>query len=148
MELIEDSLDISIDTFLERPQFCYLANVSQDCEPRVSPLWYLWEDGSIWIIAGTEKSYYQRVLENPPTAIAFMDFDVTTGRVHHVGMRGTSSIVPLDQDRVARLLRRYLGDDTDRWDPRFIDIDPDRWHLIRFDPETVVARDQSFEPSL
>ncbi len=63
-------------------------------------------------------------------------------------MRGRAAVAPLERDRTRRLLRKYLGEETDEWDPGFVDLDPDRWSFVRFTPETVVARDQSFAPSL
>jgi len=149
MEVLEKTLEVPLEEFLDRPLFCFLAQVSSDGEPRVSPLWYLWEDERIWIIADTvERSYTTRVEQRPRTALAVVDFEVTTGRVEHVGMRGRAELTPLDEDRVYRLLRRYLGEDTDEWDPGFVGLDHDRWSFIEFEPDTVVARDQSFSPSL
>lgn len=147
MDVIEHTIDASLDTFLEQPLFCFLSTVSLEGEPRVSPLWYLWEDEQIWMIGDTEKTYRKRIEHHPRTAIAVVDFDVGSGLVHHVGMRGTAEIVPLERDRVYRLLRRYVGDDKDEWDSQFVGLDPERWRFIRFEPETVVARDQSFPPS-
>ncbi|EMA32470.1 hypothetical protein [Natronobacterium lacisalsi] len=63
-------------------------------------------------------------------------------------MRGRTDVVPFDEDRAERLLRRYLGADRSEWGPRFRGLDPDRWQFVRFDPGTVVARDQSFVPAL
>lgn len=147
MEVVENTLDTPLDSFLDRPLFCFLGQVA-DGEPRISPLWYLWEDEQIWIIGDTVgKSYMERVERNPETTVAIVDFDVTTGRVEHVGMRGHATVSPLTDDRVFRLLRRYLGDDTDEWDPRFAELDDDRWSFVEFTPDTVVARDQSFAPS-
>lgn len=94
------------------------------------------------------KSYIKRVEQHPETAIAIVDFAVHSGLVHHVGMRGTAEIVSLDEGRVYRLLRRYLGSEMNSWDSRFTDLDSERWSLIRFEPETVVMRDQSISPSL
>lgn len=149
MDVLEDSLEVTLAEFLDRPLFCFLGQVSADGEPRISPLWYLWEDDRLWIIADTvEKSYTSRVEQQPETAVAIVDFDVRTGRVEHVGMRGRAELTPLDEDRTYRLLRRYLGEDTDEWDPGFVDLDDERWSFIEFTPETVVARDQSFAPSL
>jgi hypothetical protein len=149
MEIIENSLDPSLDEFLARPLFCFLGQVSPEGGPRISPLWYLWEDERIWIIGDTVgKSYASRVEQCSETAVAVVDFEVTTGRVENVGMRGRAELTPLEEDRVYRLLRRYLGEDTDEWDPRFADLDDDRWSFIEFAPATVVARDQSFSPSL
>lgn len=148
MDVIEDTLPVELDAFLDRPLFCFLATVSADGLPRVSPLWYLWEGGEIWIIANRERTYATRVRETPETALAIVDFDVVAGLVQHVGMRGTATVEPLDTARVNRLLRRYLGDETESWDDGFRDLDPSKWGLIRFAPETAVARGQSFSPSL
>jgi len=148
MEVVENTLDEPLDAVLARPLFCYLGTVSKSGDPRVSPLWYLWEDETIWIIADTDRSYTPRVGANPRTALAVVDFDVETGRVVHIGMRGRATVDPLDPERVDRLLARYLGPDTTDWDEGFRDLDPGRWRFIRFSPATVVARDQSFTPSL
>ena len=149
MEVLENTLDEPLDEFLARPLFCFLGTSSPEGHPRISPLWFLWEDEHIWIIADTTgKSYPRRVERSPETAVAIVDFDVETGLVQHVGMRGQANLTPLDERRTYRLLRRYLGDDPDEWDPRFADLNPERWSFIEFSPETVVARDQSFVPSL
>ena len=149
METVDNTLDCSIDDVLDRPLFCFLAMTTDGGQPRLSPLWYLWEDEQVWIIGDTvEKSYVDRIRANPRTALAIVDFDPTTGRVHHVGMRGTTTLEPYDHDRGRRLFARYLGEDESAWDPAFVDLDDDRWGFLRFDPETVVARDQSFAPSL
>jgi hypothetical protein len=44
-----------------------------------------------------------------------------------------------------RLLSRYMGE-RGAWDTRFVEIlDDSDYILIRFEPETVVVRDQSYE---
>lgn len=149
MEIVENTLEDPLDDVLARPLFCFLGTTSAAGEPRVSPLWFLWQDGHVWILGDTvDKSYTDRIEARPETVVAVVDFDATSGRVHHVGMRGRAELVPLDPGRTEQLLRTYLGDDPDQWDPRFVDLDPDRWSFVRFRPETVVARDQSFAPSL
>lgn len=149
MEIVENSLGIELDAFLEQPLFCFLGTLSSEGHPRVSPLWFLWEDECIWIIADAiGKSYTKRVEQHPETAIAIVDFAVHSGLVYHVGMRGTAEIVSLDEGRVYRLLRRYLGSEMNEWDSRFSDLDSERWSLIRFEPATVVMRDQSISPTL
>ena len=51
MELIEDGLEVALDDFLARRLFCVLAQRSGD-GPRLSPLWFLWEDGAVWNVTG------------------------------------------------------------------------------------------------
>jgi len=144
MEIIEDGLEVALDEFLARPLFCFLAQRSGE-GPRLSPLWFLWEDGAVWNVARLdERSYPERVQEYPETAVAVVDFDPATGRVEHVGMRGEATLEPYDRSRADRLFEKYLGDDREAWPETFRGLEADEYRLVRFDPETVVARDQSY----
>lgn len=150
MKIIRDRpRTVDVDEFLSRPLFAHLATVS-DFGPRVSPVWFLWEGGVIWIIGNRRTNTFPRRLEGEPRcAIAVVDFDITRGLVYHVGLRGSATVESFDKDRARRLLRRYLGPNEDRWDQsRFIQSldDPDNV-FVRFVAETAVARDQSYSPS-
>lgn len=147
MQVIEQTLDGSLAEFLARPLFAWLAQRSGD-GPRLSPLWFLWEDDAVWHIAQLDgRSYPERVRAYPRTAVGVVDFDASTGSVEHVGIRGTATLVPYDEPRAGRLLETYLGADRATWPERFRDLDPDAYRLIRVDPDTVVARDQSYPVS-
>jgi len=144
MEIVENSLTVGLDEFLERPLFCFLSQ-SADGSPRVSPLWFLWEDGAVWNIARLDgRSYPARVRENPRTAVGIVDFDPGTGRVEHVGMRGEATLEPYDPARARRLLGNYLPGERADWPEMFRGLEPDDYRLIRLSPGTVVARDQSY----
>jgi hypothetical protein len=144
MEVIEHSLPVGLDEFLRRPLFCFLAQESDD-GPRLSPLWFLWEEGAVWNVARLGgRSYPERVRRFPRTALAVVDFDPATGRVQHVGMRGEASLEPYDPDRAGRLFEKYLGAERTAWPAMFRDLEADDYRLIRVDPATVVARDQSY----
>ncbi len=145
MDVVENTIDAGLDAVLERPLFCFLAQCSPG-GPRVSPLWYLWEDGRIWVIATRSRSYVDRIETDGRTALAIVDFEARTGRVQHIGMRGQALIEPFDADLADRLIARYLGDEENEWPNRFADLKPADHAVIRFDPETVVARDQSYQP--
>ena len=144
MEIIEDSLEVALNEFLARPLFCFLAQRSGN-GPRLSPLWFLWEDGAVWNVAQLDKrSYPGRVRAYPESALAIVDFEPGTGRVEHVGMRGEATLEPYDRSRAGRLFEKYLGDDREAWPETFRGLDAESYRLIRFDPETAVARDQSY----
>ncbi|MFB6192273.1 MAG: pyridoxamine 5'-phosphate oxidase family protein [Haloarculaceae archaeon] len=146
MEIVENTLEVPIDDVLARPLFCFLAQRSGD-GPRVSPLWFLWEEGAVWIVAQRrDRSYPERVRRDPRSALAAVDFDPSAGRVQHVGMRGRAALEPYDPERAGRLFETYLGAERDAWPDRFRGLDGDDYGLIRFDPETVVARDASYPP--
>lgn len=60
-------------------------------------------------------------------------------------MRGRATVTTLDDERLHRLLRRYLGEDKTRWNQAFMETVIDKLDLmICFAPETVVMRDQSY----
>ena len=66
-------------------------------------------------------------------------------RVEHVGVRGTATLEDRDLGRARALLETDCGPDEDAWDRVFEpDVSEDK-ALIRFEPETVVARDHSHE---
>lgn len=144
MEIVEDTLEVGLDEFLNRPLFCFLGQRSDD-GPRLSPLWFLWEDRAVWNVARlSERSYPERVKRYPRTAIAIVDFEPSAGRVEHVGMRGDAMLEPYDRSRAERLFQKYLGEERSDWPEMFVGLEEDNYRLIKFEPETVVARDQSY----
>lgn len=144
MEIVENTLNTDLDAFLDRPLFCHLAQTSE-AGPRVSPLWFLWDGDVIWIIAQLkDRSYPNRVEQDSRTAISIVDFDQTSGLVEHVGMRGHATLEPYDEDNAECLLKKYLGEKKGEWPERFVGLDEADYRLIKFVPETVVARDQSY----
>lgn len=139
----------NLEAFLLRPLFAHLATASED-GPRDSPVWFLWEDGALWII-GNEKTdtFPKRIQKDPRCAVGIVDFDLETDLVEHVGMRGRATLEVCEAERARALLRRYLGDDESTWDTRFraalIDTDS---VLVKFEPQTVVVRDVSYVKGL
>lgn len=134
-----------MDGVLARPLFAHLATASEH-GPRESPVWFLWEDEALWIIGNYKTdSFPKRIEREPRCSIGIVDFDVSTGLVRHVGFRGKASLEAHDADRMKRLLSRYMGESGD-WDPRFVEILDDADYIfVRFEPETAVIRDQSYE---
>jgi len=150
MKLIRDRRrTVDLDEFLSRPLFAHLATGSED-GPRESPVWFLWEEGAVWVLGSRrDDSFPGRVERDARCTIGIVDFRRDEGLVHHVGMRGRGSVERFDPARARRLLARYLGESDDGWDPRFRatleDPEGEGAVLIRFDPDTVVARDVSYE---
>jgi hypothetical protein len=146
MRLIRDRpRSVDLDEFLSRPLFAHLATASDD-GPRDSPVWFLWEEGALWILGSRRTdSFPARLAREPRCAVGVVDFDLTTGLVQHVGFRGRAIVEKLDRERGKRLLGRYLGPDVARWDTRFRESlgDPDTV-FVRFEPDTAVTRDVSY----
>ncbi len=144
-DLYDEAAHRLMEEILERPLFAHLATASEH-GPRESPVWFLWEDGALWIIGNYKTdSFPKRIERDPRCAIGAVDFDVSTGLVQHIGFRGKARLEPQDDARVKRLLSRYMGE-QEQWDPRFAAVLGDMdWLFVRFEPETAVVRDQSYK---
>jgi len=144
-DLDEDAAGRLLDDILARPLFAHLATASEQ-GPRESPVWFLWEDGALWIIGNYKTDTFpKRVEREPRCAIGIVDFDASTGLVQHAGFRGRARLMPHDPARMERLLSRYMGE-REQWDSRFVEIlDDSDYIFIRFEPEMAVVRDQSYQ---
>lgn len=134
-----------LEEVLERPLFAHLATLSED-GPRDSPVWFLWENEGIWLIADEAKdSFPVRLRRDPRCAVGVVEFDSESGLVRHVGIRGVATIEPFDPALAARLLACYLSPDQSNWDARFqASLGTSTNVLIRIAPETIVVRDVSY----
>jgi len=132
--------------FLSRPLFAHLAHSSEN-GPRESPVWFHWDGTALWIIGG--ETFPANLKRDPRCAIGIVDWDLATGRCHHVGMRGTAEVLPYDPAMGRAIFRRYFGPDESDWDERFADIRDGSadLELVRFTPDSVVVRDQSYRPT-
>ena len=136
--------DFDLDRFLRQPLIAHLATASPH-GPRDSPVWFLWEEGALWVVGNDRDSFPKRLRADERCAIGVVEFDLERGILRHVGLRGVATVAPLDRSRLRRLLGRYLGDDEASWNPRFRADVIDRLTLmVRFEPRSVVARDQSY----
>jgi predicted pyridoxine 5'-phosphate oxidase superfamily flavin-nucleotide-binding protein len=152
MHVVENTLGVDVGVFLARPLFAHLATASPG-GPRDSPVWYLWDDDdrTLWIDADrASNSFTDRLAADPRCAVGVVDSEPSRGLIQHVGVRGEATVEPFDADRAERLYARYLGPDVDAWDPRFsayVRDPPETAAFVRVEPETVVARDQSYRPA-
>jgi hypothetical protein len=134
-----------LDEFLARPLYAHLAHDSGR-GPRESPVWFHWDGRALWILGGT--TFPENLRREPRCALGIVDWDPASGRSQHVGLRGRAEVLPFDPAIARAIFAKYLGPDEDRWDPRFReDVDGTTGlPLVRFTPETVVLRDQSYTP--
>lgn len=135
-----------LDEFLSRPLYAHLAHNSKE-GPRESPVWFHWDGHAIWFIGGT--TFPTNLKRDPRCALGIVDWNPLTGRSHHVGLRGRAEVLPFDFALAKRIFRRYFGPHEEDWDTRFDDVFTDELGLemVRFIPETVVMRDQSYRPT-
>jgi hypothetical protein len=135
-----------LDEFLSRPLYAHLAHNSEH-GPRESPVWFHWDGQAIWIIGG--ESFPANLKRDPRCALGIVDWEPAMGLSHHVGLRGRAEVLPFDAAMARTIFRRYFGPDESDWDQRFADVFTGELGLemVRFTPETVVVRDQSYTPT-
>jgi hypothetical protein len=153
MKIIEKTVSVGdrdifdLEEFLSRPLYAHLAHNSEH-GPRESPVWFHWDGRSIWIIGGT--SFPANLKCDPRCSLGIVDWDLATGLSHHVGLRGTAEVLPFDRAMAKTIFRRYFGPDESDWDRRFdygSTGEESDLTLVRITPETVVVRDQSYQPT-
>jgi hypothetical protein len=132
--------------FLSRPLYAHLAHASDD-GPRESPVWFQWDGRAFWIIGGS--TFPANLKRDARCALGIVDWDGPSGRSHHVGIRGRAEVLPFDPAMARTIFRRYFGPDEQDWDHRFDDVFTGELGLemVRLIPETVVMRDQSYQPT-
>jgi len=135
------------EAVLAMPLMANLATQSSN-GPRNAPVWFIWEDGAVWMLGSTTAASVLRLLTDSRCAIEVVHFDNLAGQLLHLGLRGHATILPSDPKRFRRLLARYLGPDECAWNPWFINNvatpdDPDnRW--IRLCPDSTFTNNVSY----
>ena len=135
-----------LDEFMSRRLMAHLATATPG-GPRDTPVWFLWEEGCVWIISvNNDDTFPKKIRDCPRCAVGIVDFRPESGLVQHVGIRGEGSLSTLCKMRAGRLLAKYLGDDVAAWDRRFRwALDAAQGTLLQVTPHSVIMRDQSFQ---
>lgn len=127
-----------------------MANLATICPegPRNAPVWFLREDGAVWIPANSRGSSAQRLTADPRCAVEIVHYDNAAGILAHLGLRGRATVEPMSADRFRRLLRKYLGANETAWNPWFLlnvaAIDDPDGRMIRVVPESTFTNNVSF----
>ncbi|MDP8927955.1 MAG: pyridoxamine 5'-phosphate oxidase family protein [Actinomycetota bacterium] len=143
-ESAEVGAEFDLDAFLAKPLVARIATQG----PTIRPVWFLWEEGGFWWITGTWSRLPDRLRHDPSVALVVDTCDLASGEVLEVFAKGRAEILPYHRERAGRLLRRYLGNDENSWDPRFFldTIDP-ATRFVRLRPTWLRTRDLSYTPS-
>jgi hypothetical protein len=135
------------DRVFSRPLMVTLATRCAE-GPRTAPMWFIWEDGALWMPSDASSSSALRLDADPSAAAEIVDFDADSGVLLHLGLRGPATVGAMEVDRFKRLLARYLGPDPAAWNPWFIDkiarFDDPAGRMIRLQPDTIFTNNVSF----
>jgi hypothetical protein len=132
---------------LSLPLVANLATMSPE-GPRNAPVWFLWEDGALWIPGGAGGSSVGRLEKDPRCAVEIVRYENREGVLAHLGIRGRGTVGPMEADRFRRLLAKYLGPDEGAWNPWFVEnvarVEDPEGRLIRVEPESRFTNNVSF----
>jgi hypothetical protein len=133
---------------LNEPLMAALATQSP-AGPRLTPVWFLWEAGALWVPGDAGSHFVQRAGADPRVALDIVDYDNAAGRLLHLGYRG-QAMVTADgvAARFRRLLAKYLGPDPAAWNGWFVGTvarpDDPGTRFLRIEPESRFASNVSY----
>ncbi|WP_238431549.1 pyridoxamine 5'-phosphate oxidase family protein [Streptomyces cavernae] len=81
-----------LDEFLATQRTCRVATVSEDGDPHVSPLWFIWDGTSLWLYSTTRSKRWAELRRDPRVAVA-IDAGEEYGELRGVELSGTVEFV-------------------------------------------------------
>ena len=100
--------------FLSRPLLARLATATSDGQPHVVPVWFMWEDGFIWVSSFRSTKKITDLEKNQKCAIV-VDVEQAEKQMAAVAIEGTAELLstPIDETRaiIERIYTKYLGAD-------------------------------------
>jgi PPOX class probable F420-dependent enzyme len=103
----------ALDAFLSEPLLARLATIRGNW-PHVTPMWFLWNDESLWMETGSGFQKHLNLIANPHCAVTV---DVTEGGLRFKGaiLEGEAELITgpkeLVRETVTRIYRKYLGEE-------------------------------------
>lgn len=146
MQIIDQSSSLNLNEFMQRPLFAHLATSSPE-GAKESPVWCLWKNNQLWIATDIQKdTFCHRIKNDARCSLGIVDYDARSGKLHHVGFRGTAELFSFNKIIAQEIFTKYLGT-TDQsiwpdWFQAFLDDANAR--LVCFTPKTIVIRDLSY----
>jgi nitroimidazol reductase NimA-like FMN-containing flavoprotein (pyridoxamine 5'-phosphate oxidase superfamily) len=131
---------VEIDTLLHGDLIARFATIDGDGYPHVTPIWFIWQDGSFYLTSYSTRPHVRRCIDNPRCGLVVDSEDHlrSDGERPNRQVRVTAdALVSPDRDRTwtALIRRRYVGNvgsPLDRW--------PDRDRsVIELHPKQMVA---------
>ncbi|MFP4344210.1 MAG: pyridoxamine 5'-phosphate oxidase family protein [Anaerolineales bacterium] len=123
-----------LQRFLDGPWAARLACVRPDGSPHVVPVWYAWQEGTLFVAAWPGSQWAEYVRRNPDVALTI---DEPWPPMRRVLVRGRAHPAQPDEAFYERLSARYLGAPA-----RLAGQGPGGWQIFEIKPRTVVARKQ------
>ena len=65
--------DKKVEAFLEGKHFGKLATLMKDGRPQVTPIWYMYKDGKLWVNTTTDRVKFRNVKRDPRVCLLVDD---------------------------------------------------------------------------
>ena len=83
--------DKELDAFLTEQRICRVATVGSN-GPHVTPLWFAWHDGAVWLTSITRSQRWTDLQRDPRVAVV-VDAGEAYGELRGVELRGRAEVV-------------------------------------------------------
>jgi len=81
------------DAFLSAQPVCRVATVSRGGRPHVSPLWFVWDGGALWLYSIVRSQRWTDLAADPRVSVAVDDGGANFGELRGVELSGRAVIV-------------------------------------------------------
>ncbi len=90
-----------------QPELARIATVSKDCKPHVTPVWFLYENGIVYMTTGKNSVKVRNLRNNPHVAITI---DITERGLNNRGVILTGKAeIETDDEIAKKIFLKYLG---------------------------------------
>lgn len=131
-----------VEEFLQVPRFAVVGTIRVNGAPQLTPVWYLYENGRIYVSTSVNSAKYRNMSRDPRICICIA---AQHPDARAVMIYGAVELIPehsaWTDDINWRLTRRYC--DTDEEAQAFIDSIPtdEKGALVVVTPDKVIAED-------
>ena len=109
---------------LETAQNIWIASVRPDGRPHLTPVWFAWTGGKLYISIDPDSVKSKNIANNPRVALTLED------GLHPVICEGTAAplVPPLPEEVLAVFLRKYEWDITqENQYHQVVEVTPQKW---------------------
>ncbi len=131
-----------VEEFLEAPRHAIVGTNRRDGPPQLSPVWYLYEDGRVYISVLIASAKYRNLRRDPRISLC-VDGGHPDARavMIHGGAELIEAESPWREEMIWRITRRYYESDEDARRFREDARDWGQTALIVVTPEKIISQD-------
>ena len=131
-----------VEQFLEPPRHAIVGTNRRDGPPQLSPVWYLYEDGRLYIGVLVTSAKYRNLRRDPRISLCI---DGGHPDARAVMIYGSAELIeaesPWQDEMIWRIARRYHDSDEDARRYQETSRDWGRTVLIVVTPEKIISQD-------